>query len=61
MYYHVTYELQSELTLYSLPEYQETPCSKQAHIWSLSDSNMIRTHNHLVRKRTLNYFAKLAF
>ena len=30
------------------------------HIWSLSDSNMIRTHNHLVRKRTLNHLAKLA-
>ena len=24
----------------------------------LSDSNEIRTHNHLVRKRTLNYLAK---
>ena len=30
------------------------------HIWSLSDSNGIRTHNHLVRKRTLNHLAKLA-
>ena len=30
------------------------------HIWSLSDSNVIRTHNHLVRKRTLNHLAKLA-
>ena len=29
------------------------------HIWSLSDSNGIRTHNHLVRKRTLNHLAKL--
>ena len=26
----------------------------------LSDSNGIRTENHLVRKRTLNYLAKLA-
>ena len=26
----------------------------------LSDSNGIRTHNHLVHKRTLNYLAKLA-
>ena len=25
----------------------------------LSDSNEIRTHNHLVRKRTLNHLAKL--
>ena len=27
---HVTYGFQSESTLYSLPEYQGTPCSKQA-------------------------------
>ena len=29
-------------------------------IWSLSDSNGIRTHKHLVRKRTFNHLAKLA-
>ena len=29
-------------------------------IWNLSDSNGIRTHSHLVRKRTLNHLAKLA-
>ena len=29
-------------------------------IWGLSDSNEIRTHNHLVRTRTLKHFAKLA-
>ena len=28
-------------------------------IWSLSDSNGIRTHNQLVRKRKLNHLAKL--
>ena len=28
------------------------------HIWSLSDSNEIQTHNHLVCKRTLNHLAK---
>ena len=27
---------------------------------NLSDSNGIRTHDHLVRKRTLNQFPKLA-
>ena len=27
---------------------------------SLSDSNTVRTHNHLVRKRTLEHLAKLA-
>ena len=30
------------------------------HIWSLIDSTGIRTHNHLVLKRTLNYLAKVA-
>ena len=30
------------------------------HVWSSSDSNEIRTHNHLVPKRTLNHLAKLA-
>ena len=29
-YYHVTYEFQSESALYSLPEWQETFCQKQA-------------------------------
>ena len=29
-YYHVTYEFLRESTLYSLPECQEAPCSKQA-------------------------------
>ena len=29
-------------------------------MWSLSDSNRIRTHNYLVRKGTLNLLAKLA-
>ena len=28
------------------------------HFWSLSDSNEIRTHNHLVCKRTRNQLAK---
>ena len=30
------------------------------HIWSLSDSNGIRTHNHLVCNWTLNHLAELA-
>ena len=29
-------------------------------IWSLTDSNGIRTHNRLVRKRTLNHLAQQA-
>ena len=42
-YYHVTYELQSESTLYSLPECQGTPCSNKAPYlkfkWQQRDSN----------------------
>ena len=42
-YYHVTYEFESEFTLYSLPECQGTPCSKQAPYlkfkWQQRDSN----------------------
>ena len=30
------------------------------HIWSFSDSNGIRTHNHVVCKWTLNHLARLA-
>ena len=29
-------------------------------IWSLSDCSRTRTHNHLIRKRTLNHLVKLA-
>ena len=42
-YYHVTYEFHSESTIYSLPECQGTPCSKQAPYlkfkWQRHDSN----------------------
>ena len=30
------------------------------HIGTLSDSKEIRTHNHLVRKQTLNHLEKLS-
>ena len=30
----------------------------RCHSWSLSDSNVIRTHNHLVYKQRLNHLAK---
>ena len=42
-----------------LTECQGTPCSKQARNVNLSDFNCFRTHNYLVRKRTLNHLAKL--
>ena len=59
-YYHVTYEFQSESTLYSLPNVTELLARSRRHNWSLRDSNVIRTYNHLVRKRTFNHWAKLA-
>ena len=39
---------------------KELPVRSWHHIWSLSDSNVIQNHNHLVRKQTLNHLAKLA-
>ena len=42
----------------STPSFGES--TKSATKSSLSDCNGNRTHNHLVRKRTLNHLAKLA-
>ena len=53
----VTYALQSESTLYSC---QGTPCSKQARNLKFKWLDWTRTHNNLVRKRTLTHLAKLA-
>ena len=39
--------------------FKELLAQSRRHIWSLSDSNETRTHNYLVRKRTLNHLAKL--
>ena len=59
-YCHVTYDFQSVSTLYGLPECQRLLVWSRHHIWSLSDSSKIQTHNHLVCKQTLNHFTKLA-
>ena len=56
---HITYAFQSESTLYSCLNIKELLARNRRDIWSLSDTNGIRTHNHLVRKRTPNYLAKL--
>ena len=37
---------------------KEVLARSRSHVWSLRDSNQIRTNNHLVRKQTLNYLAK---
>ena len=55
--YHVTYAFQSESTLYSCLNVKELLARNRREIWSLSDCNWTRTHNHLVHKRTLNHLA----
>ena len=57
---HVTYEFESESTLYSCLNVKEVLTRSRRHIWRLSDCNGTRTNNHLVRKRILNHLAKLA-
>ena len=39
------------------PIVKEVFARGRGHIWSLNDSKEIRTHNQLVRKRTLNHLA----
>ena len=56
---HVTYAFQSESTLYSFLNVKELLARSRHEIWSLSDCNWTRTHNHLVHKQTLNHLAKL--
>ena len=47
---HVTYAFQSESTLYSCLNVKELLAWNRRKIWSLSDCNCTRIHNHLVRK-----------
>ena len=56
-FYHVTYAFQSESTLYSCLNVKELLARSRREIWRWSDCNWIRTHNHLVHKRTLNHLA----
>ena len=48
------------VNLHSIPclNVKELLARSRGHIRSLSDSNGIRTHNHLVRKRTFNHLPK---
>ena len=59
-YCHVTYAFQSESTLYSRLNSKVLLARNRRDIWNLSDSNGVRTRNHLACKRTLNLLAKLA-
>ena len=58
--YHVSYAFQSESKLYSSLNVKKLLARNRREIWSLSHCNWTRTHNHLVRKGTLNHLAKLA-
>ena len=53
-YYHVTHVFQSESTLYSCLYVKQLHDRNRRDIWSLSDSNGIRTYNQVVRKWMLN-------
>ena len=57
-YYHAKYEFQSEYTLYSLPECQLTPFSKQAP-YLMFKLQKRDSKPQPLRKRTLNHLAKL--
>ena len=50
----LTFLLLAEITLFWVNLVQKLK------VVSLIDSNGIRSHNHLIRKRTLNHLAKLA-
>ena len=58
-YYHVTYAFQREPTLYGCLNVKELLTQNRHEIWSLTDWNGAKNHNHLFRKRTLNHLAKL--
>ena len=59
-YYYAVCTFQSESTLYICLNIKQFHARIRSNIWSLRDSNGIRTQNNLVRKRTLNHLAKLA-
>ena len=52
--------IQSEYTIYTSLNVTKIPAWNRCDIWSLNDCNGIRTHNHLLCKRTLNNLVKLA-
>ena len=52
-YYHATYVFQSKSTLYGCLNVEKVLARNRRDIWNLSDSDGIRTHNHLVCRQTL--------
>ena len=59
-YYHFTYAFLSESKLCSYLNVKHFLAWNRRGIWNLSDSYGIRTHNHIICKRTFNYLPKLA-
>ena len=51
---------QSESALYICLNVNELLVRNRSNVWSLSDCNGNRIHNHLVRQWTLNHLAKLS-
>ena len=60
-YYQVIYVSDNESTLYSCLDVEKLLARIKRDIWILSDSSEIRTHNHLVRQRTLTHLTKTAW
>ena len=56
--YVITSRTSFRVNLHSLNA-KDLPARSTRYIWSLSDSNGIRNHNHLVREPTLSHLAKL--
>ena len=54
-----TYSFQTESTFYSCMNVKKLFAWNMHEIWSLSDCNGSRTHNHFVCKRPLYHLAKL--
>ena len=57
-YFHVTYRVSGEFNSIVCLNVKGLLTRRRCHFWNLSDSNEIRTFNHLVRKGTLNHLAK---
>ena len=60
LYVLVTYAFQSESTLYSCLIVKDLLPQNRRKIWSLSDSNWTRIHNHLAFNWTISHLANLA-
>ena len=56
----IIYAFKSESTLCSFLNVNKLLTRNRRDIWSLSDRNGIRIHEHLLRKGTLRHYAKLA-